>query len=113
MIESFIKGSVIFSSIFAFSFLVLTCIDVTEEERVTASKKKIIKFMSDNRIKEQIQNVDNEDFRNVLRAKYDDLCYKLCIHYTYGCEEMYMIELKEMLHEIEVYELGKKINLVF
>ena len=111
--NSLIKHTMFVGTIFAISFFIVVMIDVIEEEKIESSKKRIIKFITDNNMEDLIKSVDNDGLRILLENKYRRICHNLCLRYTLGLEELYMVELKKIVHDIEVYKLGKKIELVF
>ena len=108
-----IKKIILITGVVAVTFFTVTAVDLIEEDNIQKSKVKIIKYLKSTAIKSAIYSIDNESFKELLKERYDKLCYNLCVYYDEGKEQTYIDEIDSILHEIEIYRMGKKINLVF
>ena len=108
-----LKNVIMVSAVAGITFFTVTAIDLLEVDKNQDSKKKIIEYLRSTGIKKSILSIDNESFKELLKCRYDRLCYNLCVYYDDGQEQTYIDEIDSILHEIEIYRMGKKINLVF
>lgn len=95
------------------SFVASTLVGMYEESTVINERKKVIKYIESSDIKRLIASVDDDYYRSELNERLSKVCYNFCVYYEFGKSKLYTDEIDAILHDIDIYKKGKKINLVF
>ena len=95
------------------SFVASTLAGMYEEKTIISERKSIVDYIKRSNIKNEISSITDDSYRAELNERFSKVCYNFCVYYEYGKYKLFTDEIDAMLHDINIYKKGKKIDLVF